>query len=249
MTKRAFQAVVAGAIFALAGAGVGSAAQVTVGPQRSGERSVFDFSSKSETPRETENVEGTLTLTRGERSSVRIDIVTDNGTTSSIDAHYERSGTVTVPAPDSGVSAQSQTPEAPPLPFALQRLNQIVELTARMPAAVQTGDSWKASVTVPLPRGETASVPVTVNVAAESDAGIDLEAHGESHLLFSPPAPSGGFDAPPPDAVQMKLSVRTTAHFTGGRLDKAAGNLQSTFGADKPITISSDWSLALEAPL
>jgi len=107
MTKRAFQAVVAGAIFALAGAGVGSAAQVTVGPQRSGERSVFDFSSKSETPRETENVEGTLTLTRGERSSVRIDIVTDNGTTSSIDAHYERSGTVTVPAPDSGVSAQS----------------------------------------------------------------------------------------------------------------------------------------------
>ncbi len=152
----------------------------------------------------------------------------------------------------------------------LGRLDQLSRLVAGAGVPPKTGDSWKLTLSEPVPGG-TIDVPVVVRIVAGDDNTLNLEAEGDGRgaieLPKPPPEPAaggrpgfpggGGGGAPAgitgsiddgsqqskATTMDVKLHVRVSARFVGGVLVEARGAQVASPETGPKESIESDWEL------
>ena len=153
----------------------------------------------------------------------------------------------------------------------LGRLDQLSRLVAGAGVPPKTGDSWKLTLSEPVPGG-TIDVPVVVRIVAGDDNTLNLEAEGDGRgaieLPKPPPEPAaaggrpgfpggGGGGAPAgisgsiddgsqqakTTTMDVKLHVHVSARFVGGVLVEARGAQVASPETGPKESIESDWEL------
>ncbi len=233
--------VIAAAFCALAFAEAIAAPRIAIVPLQPGDRTTYDFTSTTYTPGREDHEDGAFALLRGKNGTFEIDFMPDGALNATFPGVLERDGTI-----DLDITSDAKT-----LPFIVQRFNQIAILAGSAPATFKTGDSWKTTLTIPLPRDASVDVPVLVTVTAASDGGFDIEGHGDARtrLIAAKSSGSPGAAGDTSDTgLPMTLSLQSAAHFVAGKLVKADGTLHSTVQANSLIDITSKWELTVQKP-
>jgi len=218
-------------------------------PPAPGDQALFAYTSRTVTPRGETRQEGSFSIARGEGKTFEIHMTPSDGLAVTDRATLQKDGTVVV----------DQADERDQGPFVLQRLNQIAAALFAAPDTLKPSDSWKTKISVPLPHGASAAVPVTVKVVALSEDGLDLDAAGEGGATLAPAGPGssntfqpgspGAGAAPaehptPGEGIALKLALHATAHFSAGKLERAEGTMRSTVQLQAPFEVVSEWTLA-----
>ena len=217
-----------------------AAPRIGIVPLQPGDRVTYVFTSTTYTPGREDHEDGSFGLLRGKNGTFEIDFTPEGAVNQTFPGVLQRDGTI-----DLDITSDAKQP-----PFILQRFNQIAILAGSAPATFKSGDTWKTILTVPLPRGASVDVPILVTVSAASDAGFDLEGHGDARtrLITGNPGSPGAAGDTSDTGLPMELNLHSAGHFVAGKLERAEGTLHSTVQASSVIDITSKWALSVQKP-